>query len=48
MLEKNSDNLDFSFENVKINSVLIEEIPDLVSPNGKRKGISKLDFLLGL
>jgi len=31
-----------------INSMSIEEIPDPVLPSGKGKGISKLDFPLGL
>ena len=48
MLKKDSDDLDSSPKNIKINSVSIEEIPDPVLPSGKRKGISKLDFLLEL
>jgi len=48
MLEKDSDNLDFPPEDVKINSASIEKIPDPVPPSGKGKGTSKLDFLLGL
>ena len=48
MLEKDSNNLDSPPEDVKINSMSIEEIPDPVLPSGKGKGISILDFLLGL
>ena len=48
ILEKDSDDPDFSPENIKINSTSIEEIPDLVPPSRKGKGIPKLDFLLGL
>jgi len=47
-LEKDSDDPDFSPENIKINSTSIEEIPDLVPPSRKGKGIPKLDFLLEL
>ena len=48
MLEEDSDNLDSSPEDVKINNVSIEKIPDPVPPSGKRKGTPKLDFPLGL
>ena len=48
MLEKDSDNPDFPSEDVKINSMSIEKIPDPVPPSGKRKGTPKLDFPLGL
>jgi len=48
MLEKNSDDLDSSPEDIKINSMSIEEIPDPVPPSGKEKGTSKLNFPLGL
>ena len=48
ILEKDSDNLDSPPEDVKINSMSIEEIPDPVLPSGKGKGTPKLDFSLGL
>ena len=48
MLEKSSNNPDSSPEDVKINSVLIEKIPDPVPPSGKKKRMPKLDFPLGL
>jgi len=48
MLEEDSDNPDFPPEDVKINSVSIEEIPDSVPPSGKGKRTPKLDFPLGL
>jgi len=48
MLEEDSDNLDFSPKDVKINSTLIKEIPNPVPPSRKGKGMPKLDFLLGL
>jgi len=48
MLEKDSNNLDFPFENVNINSMSIEKIPDPVPPSGKGKETPKLDFPLGL
>jgi len=48
MLKEDSDNPDSSPEDIKINSTSIEEISDSVSLSGKRKGIPKLDFLLGL
>ena len=48
ILEENSNNLDFSPKDVKINSMSIEEISDPVPQSGKRKRISKLDFPLGL
>jgi len=48
MLEENSDSLDSPPEDVKINSVSIEEIPDSVPLSGKEKRMSKLDFPLGL
>jgi len=48
ILEENSDNPDSSPENIKINSVSIEEIPDLVPLSGKGKETPKLDFPLGL
>jgi len=48
MLEKSSNNPDSSPEDVKINSVLIEKIPDPVPLSGKGKRTPKLDFPLGL
>jgi len=48
MLEEDSSDPDSSFENVKINSVSIEKIPDPVLPSEKGKKIPKLDFPLGL
>jgi len=48
ILEEDSNDPDFFPKDVKINSVSIEEIPDPVPPSGKRKGMPKLDFLLGL
>jgi len=48
MLEKDSNDLDSPLEDVKINSISIEKIPDPVPPSGKRKRMSKLDFPLGL
>ena len=48
MLEENSNDPDFSSEDIKINSTLIKEIPDSVPLSGKRKRTPKLDFLLGL
>ena len=48
MLEENSDDPDSPSEDIKINSISIEEIPNPVPPSGKEKGTSKLDFPLGL
>jgi len=48
ILEEDSNNPDSPPEDVKINSVSIEEIPDPVPPSGKGKGTPKLDFPLGL
>ena len=48
MLEEKNNDLDSSFEDIKINSISIEEIPDPVLPSGKGKRIPKLDFPLGL
>ena len=48
MLEKDSDNPDSSSKDIKINSTSIKEIPDPIPPSRKGKGMSKLDFLLGL
>jgi len=48
LLEKKSDDPESSPEDVNVNSVSIEEIPNSVPPSGKRKRIPKLDFPLGL
>jgi len=48
MLEEDSDDPDFPPEDIKINSMSIEEIPDPVPPSGKRKRTPKLDVLLRL
>jgi len=48
MLEEDSNDPDSSPEDIKINSIIIEEISDPISPREKRKGISKLDFPLEL
>ena len=48
MLEEDSDDPNSPSEDVRINSVSIEEIFDPVPPSGKKKGIPKLDFPLGL
>ena len=48
MLEENSNNPDSPFKDIRINSMLIEKIPDPVPLSGKEKRTPKLDFLLGL
>jgi len=48
LLEKESDNPEFPLENINVNSVSIEEIPDPVPPSKKGKRTPKLDFPLGL
>jgi len=48
ILEEDSNSPDFPPEDVKINSMSIEEISDPVLPSGKGKRMSKLDFPLGL
>jgi len=48
MLEEDSDNPDSSPEDIKINSMSIEKIPNPVPPSGKKKRMPKLDFPLGL
>jgi len=48
LLEKESNDPEFPPEDININSMLIEEIPDPVPPSEKRKRTPKLDFLLGL
>jgi len=48
MLEKDSDVLDSSSENIKINSISIEDISDPILSSKKGKGMPKLDFPLEL
>jgi len=48
LLEEESNNPESFPETVNVNSVSIEEIPDLVPPSRKGKGTPKLDFPLGL
>ena len=48
LLEEESDNPESPPEDVNVNSMSIEEIPDPVPPSGKRKRTPKLDFPLGL
>jgi len=48
LLEEESDDPEFPPENVNVNSMSIEEIPNSVPLSGKRKRTSKLDFPLGL
>jgi len=48
LLEEESDDPESSPEDINVNSISIEEIPDPVPPSGKEKRTSKLDFLLGL
>jgi len=48
LLKKESDGLEFSPEDVNVNSTSIKEIPDPIPPSGKRKRTPKLDFPLGL
>jgi len=48
MLEEDSNDPDFSSEDVKINSASIKEISDPVLLSGKGKRTPKLDFPLGL
>jgi len=48
LLEEKSDNPESSPENINVNSVSIEKIPDPVPPSGKEKRTPKLDFPLGL
>jgi len=48
LLEEDSDDPESPPEDVNVNSVSIEEIPNPVPPNRKRKGTPKLDFPLGL
>ena len=48
LLEKESDDLESPPEDVNVNSMSIEEIPDPVLPSGKGKRTPKLDFPLGL
>jgi len=44
LLEEESDDPEFSPEDVNVNSASIEEIPDPVPPSGKGKRTPKLDF----
>ena len=48
LLEEESDDPEFPPEDVNVNSMSIEEIPDPVPPSRKGKGTPKLDFPLGL
>jgi len=48
LLEEDSDNPESSSEDINVNSMSIEEIPNPVPPSGKGKRTPKLDFLLGL
>jgi len=48
MLEEDSNDPDFPSEDIKINSMIIEEISDSIPLREKRKGTPKLDFLLEL
>ena len=48
MLEEDSDDPNSPSEDIKINSMIIEEISNPISPREKRKGTSKLDFPLEL
>jgi len=47
-LEEESDDPESLPENININSISIEKIPNPVPPSRKGKGTSKLDFPLGL
>jgi len=48
MLKKDSDDLDSSPKDIKINSMSIEDISDPIPSSKKGKGMSKLDFPLEL
>jgi len=48
ILEKESNNSDFLFEDININSISIEEISDFSPSKKKRRENLNLDFLLGL
>ena len=48
LLEKESDNPESPPEDVNVNSVSIEKIPNPISPSEKRKRTPKLDSPLGL
>jgi len=48
LLEEESDNPEFPPEDINVDSVSIEEIPDPVPSSGKGKRTTKLDFPLGL
>jgi len=48
LLEKENDNPESPPEDINVNSVSIEEIPNSVPPSRKGKRTPKLDFPLGL
>jgi len=48
LLEEDSNDLEFPPKDINVNSTLIEEVPDPVPPNRKKKRTPKLDFPLGL
>jgi len=48
ILEEESNNSDFLFEDININSISIEEISDLSPSKKKGRENLNLDFLLGL
>jgi len=48
LLEKESNNPESPSEDVNVNSISIEEIPNPVLPSEKGKRTPKLDFPLGL
>jgi len=48
LLEKDSNDPEFSPKDVNVNSTLIKEVSDPVPSNGKEKRTLKLDFPLGL
>ena len=48
LLEEESDDPESSPEDINVNRMSIEEIPNPVPPSGKGKRTPKLDFLLGL
>ena len=48
LLEKDSNDPEFSPKDVNVNSTSTKEIPNPISPSGKGKRTPKLDFPLGL
>jgi len=48
LLEEESDDPESPPEDINVNSMSIEEIPDPIHPSGKGKRTPKLDFPLGL